>query len=438
MLNTNKIFTLLFSLVPVLLITGPALPDITITICAIYFFITFIFINKNYDFIQDKFFLVSVFFWFCILFISFFAYDKIKSFQDSIIFLRLLIIPTTAYFFFFNSKSKIKFAITIIFICTCFVIIDTLYQFMNYNSEVGFQNDILGFIPEWYGRLTGPFGNELVPGAYLSKFGLLGYLFFFFINKIKYQNFLEILYLSLLGLVCFASGERMAMATFFLALFFLLIFLKNKRILLFFSIILSLTLVALSYKFHPFYNDYNIISSSHLHQGLIIEKIYDCNEGVLQKCSKIINLQPSFHKVIKNFSSSAYGEIYNVGLNMFLDNPFTGVGISNYQTACINVSKYSQIMINYQCASHPHNTYIQWLSEGGIITFVSFLFLLFSIFYFLIKGTNQLVFKLIAVASIIILFWPIMSTGSLIKNWNGVLTFYIISLCISLNRIKLN
>ena len=30
---------------------------------------------------------------------------------------------------------------------------------------------------DWYGRLTGPFGNELVPGAYVSKFGLLGYLF---------------------------------------------------------------------------------------------------------------------------------------------------------------------------------------------------------------------------------------------------------------------
>ena len=153
---------------------------------------------------------------------------------------------------------------------------------------------------------------------------------------------------------------------------------------------------------------------------------------------KIINLQPSFVKVLQNFSSSAYGEIYSVGISIFLDNPITGVGISNYQTSCININEYKQIMVNYECASHPHNLYIQWLSEGGIVTFSSFLLLLFSILYFLFFGRNNYIFKYVSIACILILFWPIMSTGSLIKNWNGVLTFYIIAICISLNRIKIN
>ena len=438
MLSTNKIFSILFILVPISLITGPALPDITITVCAIYFLINFIVIDKDYEFIKDKFFLASIFFWLIIIFISFFSYDKIKSFQDSLIFIRLLIIPTIAFFLFLNNKKKIKLTIKIIFISICFILIDTLYQFVNYNSEYGFQNDLLGFVPDWYGRLTGPFGDELVPGAYLSKFGLLGYLFFLFTKNIKYQSFLEILYLSALGFVCFASGERMAMATFFLALFFLLFFLTNRRLIILFSIILALFFIMLSYKFHPFYNDFVIINSTHYHQGLIIEKFFECNDGTSENCTKIINLQPSFLEVIKNFSSSAYGEIYNVGLNMFLDNPLTGVGISNYQISCMNILKYKELMTNYDCASHPHNTYIQWLSEGGLITFTSFILLLMTILYFLINGRNGLVIKLISIASIIILFWPIMSTGSLIKNWNGVLTFYIIGLCLSLNRIKLN
>ena len=438
MLSTNKIFSILFILVPISLITGPALPDITITVCAIYFLINFIVIDKDYEFIKDKFFLASIFFWLIIIFISFFSYDKIKSFQDSLIFIRLLIIPTIAFFLFLNNKKKIKLTIKIIFLFICFILFDTLYQFVNYNSEYGFQNDLLGFVPDWYGRLTGPFGDELVPGAYLSKFGLLGYLFFLFTKNIKYQSFLEILYLSALGFVCFASGERMAMATFFLALFFLLFFLTNRRLIILFSIILALFFIMLSYKFHPFYNDFVIINSTHYHQGLIIEKFFECNDGTSENCTKIINLQPSFLEVIKNFSSSAYGEIYNVGLNMFLDNPLTGVGISNYQISCMNILKYKELMTNYDCASHPHNTYIQWLSEGGLITFTSFILLLMTILYFLINGRNGLVIKLISIASIIILFWPIMSTGSLIKNWNGVLTFYIIGLCLSLNRIKLN
>lgn len=435
---TNNFFLLVFMFVPVLLITGPALPDISITFCALFFLFNFIILKKDYDFFKDNFFLVSIVFWFSIIFISFFAFDKVRSFQDSIIFIRLLILPTIGYFLFFNTEEKIKKTIIIIFICVLFVLIDTLFQFLNYSSEIGFQNDMLGFSSNWYGRLTGPFGDELVPGAYVSKFGLLGYLFFLFIKKTKYLNLLEIFYLSLIGLVCFASGERMALATYFLALFFLLIFIKNKRFIFFSSISLSIILIVITIIFHPFYNDYKVINSTHLHQGLTIEKYFDCPQDTLKKCNKIINLQPSFIKVLQNFSSSAYGEIYKVGLSMFLDNPITGVGISNYQTSCINISKYKNLMINYDCASHPHNLYIQWLSEGGIITFASFLFLLFSILYFIFFGCNNNIFKYVSIACILILFWPIMSTGSLIKNWNGVLTFYIIAICLSLNRIKIN
>jgi len=435
---TNNFFLLIFMLVPILLITGPALPDISITLCVIFFLFNFIILKKNYSFLKDSFFLVSIIFWFSIIFISFFAFNKSSSFQDSIIFIRLLIIPTIGYFLFFNNENKLTKIITIIFVSIVFVLIDTLFQFLNYSSEIGFQTDILGFSSDWYGRLTGPFGNELIPGAYVSKFGLLGYLFFLFIKKTKFLNFFEISYLSLIGLVCFASGERMALATYFLALFFLLIFLKNKRFVFFSSISLSICLIAITIIFHPFYNDYKVINSTHLHQGLTIEKYFDCPEDTLKKCNKIINLQPSFIKVLQNFSSSAYGEIYKVGLNMFLDNPFTGVGISNYQTSCNSISEYKDLMVNYDCASHPHNLYIQWLAEGGIITFVSFLSLLFSIIYFLYYGRNNNIFKYVSIACILILFWPVMSTGSLIKNWNGVLTFYIIAICICLNRVKID
>ncbi len=438
MILSNKFFIIIFSLVPLFLITGPAIPDIIITFSGIYFLFISLIIKKNYEFFFEKLFLISIIFWISIVFISFFAFDKIKSFQDSIIFIRLLIIPTICIYLFFNNETKIKRVIFIIFVCVIFVLIDTLFQYFNYNSEHGFQKDILGFKTEWYGRLTGPFGDELIPGAYVSKFGLLGYLFFYFIKKFKYKTFLEVTYLSIIGLVCFASGERMALATYFLALFFLLIFFENKRSSIFFSIILSIIFISISIKFHPFYNDYKIINSTHYHQGLTIEKYFDCEDNIAKKCKKIINLQPSFIEVLKNFSSSAYGEIFMVGFNLFKDNPITGIGISNYQTACLNILKYKNLMVNYKCASHPHNIYIQWLSEGGLISFTSFLFFLASVFYMFINGKNKGPIKYISIASAIILFWPIMSSGSLIKNWNGVLTFFIIGLCVSMNKIKIN
>ena len=94
-------------------------------------------------------------------------------------------------------------------------------------------------------------------------------------------------------------------------------------------------------------------------------------------------------------------------------------------------------MINYDCASHPHNIYIQWLSEGGLITLITFLAYLGYLFYFIIIGKNIIQFKLISIASMIIIFWPIMSTGSLIKNWNGVFSFYIIAISISFSQFNL-
>ena len=436
--NIDKLITFLFILIPLFLITGPAVPDIIISFSAIYFLISFLLIKKEKNFLKDNFFLISIFFWLSLLIVSFFAFNKIKSFQDSFIFLRLLIIPTVGYYLLLNDDKKIKSAIYIIFFCVCFVSIDTLFQFLNYDSKDGFGRDLLGFKSDWYGRLTGPFGDELVPGAYISKFGLLGYIFFYLIKKNKYNFYLEILYLSLLGLICFGSGERMALATYFLGLFFLLVFLKNKRFIISFSIIISILLILISYKFHPFYNDYKVINSTHFHQGLTIEKYFDCDQDSSKKCTKIIKLQPSFLKIIKNFNTSAYGEIYKVGWNMFKDNPYTGIGISNYQTACLNIEKYNKLMAIYDCASHPHNTYVQWLSEGGLISFFAFILFLSMVLYIIFSHNNSKNLKFISLACILIMFWPIMSTGSLIKNWNGILTFYIIGVCICVNRIKLN
>ena len=56
---------------------------------------------------------------------------------------------------------------------------------------------------------------------------------------------------------------------------------------------------------------------------------------------------------------------------MFLDNPITGIGINNFKYLCEIDFLYKKLMVNYDCASHPHNIYIQWLTEGGIIVFAS-------------------------------------------------------------------
>ena len=175
-----------------------------------------------------------------------------------------------------------------------FVTVDTLFQFFNYTAENGFGSDLLGFKSNWYGRLTGPFGDELIPGSYLSKFGLIGYIYILMNKKINQITLIHTLYLSSILLVCFLSGERMAFATFILALFGLFFFLRNYKIKILISIVIGLILILAIFKLHPFYNDYKVIESKEFHQGLKIEKNFKCFNNEDVTCTKIINVQPSF------------------------------------------------------------------------------------------------------------------------------------------------
>ena len=429
---------LIYSIIilPITLITGPAIPDITITFTGI-FFLLLIFLHKEYKFvIEKKFFLYSVFFWLYLVFISFFAENYYLSFRDAFIFIRILLIPIFIYYWICKETKYIKIIIGVIFISVIFVALDSLYQFSQYDPEYGFGKDILGFRTTWYGRLTGPFKDELIPGAYLTKFGLLGIIFLFSnIDNITYKNISTIIYLVILGAAIFASGERMALATFLMGIIFLSIFYRSNRLIFFSSFVIILLTILIIFKSHPIYNDFTVIESTPYHNGLKVEKTFTCKNDVKNNCKKIINLQPSFIKVIKNFDQSAYGEIYNLGLKMFKDHKFSGIGLNNFTFLCNNEVRYKNILQNYTCTTHPHNIYLQWLVETGIFGLIIFVFYLAYLFYHILKN-NYNEYSLISIATILVIFWPIMSTGSLLKNWNGIGIFFIIGICLVLSKIK--
>ena len=437
MINYFSIFFIsALSIIPFSLITGPAIPDLTITFSGIFFLFLIIYTNNLKKILQDKLIYFSIFFWIFLLLITFTAENKYLSFRDSLIFIRILFIPILILYLSNIDEKFLYRVILIIFVSTIFVSIDTFYQFVNYKSEFGFGSDLLGFKSDWYGRLTGPFGDELIPGAFLSKFSFIGLLYIFLKNKKNIKlKILSTLYLSFIGLIIFSSGERMALATFLMGVGFLFLFYSNKRVIFFSSFILIVFLIFMTTKIHPFYNDSKIIESTPYHLGLKVEKTFSCEYDQTQKCKKTILLQPEFTKVIKNFNISAYGEIYKVGLEMFKDHKLFGVGLNNFTYLCQNDSRYRNSMAIYSCPSHPHNIYLQWLIETGIFGLLFFIIYLINLFYLILKNKSS-EYYLISMSTILILFWPIMSTGSLLKNWNGVSTFFIVGLCLSISRLK--
>ena len=435
---TNKIsyfFIFLILILPVSLISGPAIPDITITLTGIFFLIFFFINHKLKEILKNKFVILSFVFWFYLIFLSFFSENIKLSMSDAVIFIRILMIPIFLYFWILNEENNLKLIIKIIFYTVIFVSLDSIYQFTNYEPEHGFGKDIFGFTSNWYGRLTGPFYQELIPGAFVSKFGLIGLLYLLTENKMNTKNSLIcIVYLSLIGIVTFISGERMALATYMLGVSFLTIFYSEKRLIFIFSISITFLCIFLIYKNHQSYNDFKVIKSTPYHLGLEIEKEFSCEDKSV-KCKKIIKLQPSFIEIIKNFDKSAYGQIYKLGWDMFKDHKITGIGLNNFTYLCKNDERYKNKLLNYSCVSHPHNIYLQWLIETGLIGFLIFILYLLSIIFSIIKY-NYNKYSPIALASILIVFWPLMSTGSLIKNWNGISTFLIIGICLSINKLN--
>jgi len=418
---------------PFALLTGPAIPDILIVIISISFILRS-FYTKDFYWINLPIVKIFSILWLSLIFISFFSYNKILSFSDSIIFVRFFIFAIAISYWIIKDVKKAKILFFIVFISICILIIDGSFQLLTYSSEYGFGQSIFGFKAFIYGRMTGPFDDEII-GAYIAKFFFISLLFIYLIKNEKLKQFIFFIFFNLGFLVVFFSGERMALATLLLGSIILLIN-KELRVKIFYNLLVCFLIIFLSSNFHKSFNDFKILEDQPEHLGKVIIKEFPCSDNISKSCNKIMKVQPSFLKVINNFDNSVYFAIYSSAIKMWLDNPFTGVGLNNFEFVCENMDKYKLNTKNYsECSAHPHNFYLQWLIEGGIFVFLIFIVFVIKLIFPTISIIKNLSSS-IAFTSLVTVLWPFMSTGSLLKNHHGIQVFFVISLCFILTKHK--
>lgn len=339
------------------------------------------------------------------------SYDLKLSIKGSVGFLKNILLLLSLVFFF-KKKNFLENFIKYTFFFTVFCSIDTLIQFY-------YGVDIFGFAPEIsHGyRLSGPFGDEYVIGAFISKIAFITILYL--INK-KKDN-LTLIFLSFFLIIIFISKERSAFIVFFFAYFFYIIFSKTKlkKKFLFIFIFLSLIISVLTIN-KSFYNKYI----------LDIKNIL----GLQQKTF----LTASGSVTTNSYNDSRYAAHFLTAYEIFKDYPLFGSGIKTFRKVCSD-QKYESINSNFKkfrCNTHPHNIYFEVLSETGILGF--FLFLLFiiyisvkSLLIYLKSKSNE---NLINLCLIFILFFPFQTTGSLFSTFNGF--FYPLILSVILCNLQ--
>ena len=403
--KTNLFDTIIYFLIiilPITLVTGPFLSDLSISIIAILF-IYISFKNKLFFYYKNIYSKIFGVFFAILLITSILSIDPFISLKKTIVFFRFWIFALAVWYIFNLKKKKLlNFLITSFTIMFTILIIDGYIQFF-------FKENILGWQVQ-SSRVSSLFKDELILGSYLSRllpiyFALLVFTKF---GQKKYKYFLFFTIFVGIETLTFLSGERVAFFFINASSIMLILTMKNYKSFRIFSVITSVMLIILLINFYPKSTDRIFANTlSQLGFEKKIEKKY------------IFSMEHQNH--------------YVSSLRMFKDNKITGIGPRMFRYMC-PLEKYN---IHEGCSTHPHNTYVQLLTETGVIGFtfglIIFLFIFISVikhlFYKFLK--NRIIFsdfQLCLLSAIMISIWPFVPTGGFFNNWLNIIYFFPVGL----------
>ena len=422
-LNKENYLSLLLALFPLSFIAGNMIININIILLILSAIILFkkeVFKLKN--FFIDK----LIFIYFFIILITavindfYFFSERIawkgyfSTILKSVLFLKYLLLYVVIRFLTEKNIFQFKHFFVFSSLAVLFVSFDIFYQFLN-------GKDIFGFAGQGR-KLSGPFGDELIAGGFIQRYSLFAFflipIFFKDHNLNKYNKYL----IPVLFIIFFSSlvlsGNRMPTLLFLFSIFLILVFQKNTRkfllpFLIIFSIIFSILFKSNELIRNNFLNLYGQVS--------IITKL-------------------TIEKDFFNKNSPQYLKEFTTFYHTWLMNKYIGGGIKNFRYYCHyrpSIEKNAKFI----CNMHPHNYYLEILTETGIVGFliitliflnITFLSLVKKYFFTSnLKNNNIIIpFIFLFLAEI----FPLKSTGSFFTTGNSTYIFLIIGILIGIIR----
>ena len=389
-------FLAIFSLIPVTLIIGPALSLINILIIDVSFIILIIYL-KDFSFFKDQNFRYLFLLFLYLLFNSLISLDTNLGLNRNLGFIRIIILFLAFNYFFKNEiflKRIFKVWLTIILI----VILDVLVE-----SIIG--KNLLGFGGSYGARVVSFFKDEPIVGGYLSAFYLILIGFLYHYYGLNHKN--KIFLLSLVFLiVVILTGERSNSLKCLIGIFLFYslyseLSLKKKII----SFMLSLILIL------------SIIHSSDYLKFRFVDQV----KSLLITKDNILDQK-----------LNVYFKLYRSGFEVFKNYPIFGVGNKNYR---VEACKYYHNRTDeekkfYYCQTHPHQIYLELLSEHGLIGTFIILYLIYKLVFSKIKKvlTNKNYIQIGAFIYMLLTFLPLLPSGAFFSDF--MITLFSVNLSI--------
>lgn len=359
-----------------------------------------------------------------LLFFLFIALTSLFSNYDISIFKGIAYLRFFIYFMFlnllipYNSDSISKFSKSALIICLvliCYNIYQVTFQF-------GLDEH----------RTTIPFRFEPISGSFITFFSpfVISYICWNYNNK-KFNLLASLILILIISAGCLISGERINTILFF-SVFFIFTFFKSKKILFSYIAICFLSIGTI------------LMISSINSQGNKTEtfKIYD-NKKLDNRITYLINRYDGFyHRLfVQGLKDTYWGHHYYAALNIWKENKLTGTGIKSFRKECKKFISKKE----YACSTHPHNMYLELMSEIGSIGLILFLIPILYLFYKSFRGITSLKkdsfnsFLLVYLLIYLMIFlFPYKTFGSFFNNINSFGFWIIIFFINHVQKYNLN
>ncbi|HEC74437.1 MAG TPA: hypothetical protein ENI26_08700 [Methylophaga aminisulfidivorans] len=383
--SKESIGLLMLALMPTVFLFSRALADITIVILGALFLYK-CYLYKDWQWASTGWFVMSMI---ITAYISFIvpigAEFSLSAFTGGLSYYRWPLFAAAMCFWILTTEKRF-FAFELgVFVLLIFIVVDTVIQYFT-------GSDMFGYKPIGV-RLTGPF-NKLIPGTFSLRIIFIAVSFIYFSQYITNERVRVISVISALfiGLIfIFLTGERGAFLSMFLG-----------------SIIIVISLFIVLKRQRKFLLLFTLIF-------FILSSFFAFSQ------QKIINRTfiSSYHYII-DWKDSASAKVIVPAIGIWQENnSLTGIGVKNYSDVC-RQDKYEHYgsLIDRNCY-HPHNIYVQWLVEAGVIGFLLFLvFLVFVIrdFFRYSWFSPQRLVGIFAFCVFLTTFWPIMGSMSFFHN----------------------